>query len=221
MLRHLLRRRTKMRGPLLLVFAIFALVSGLAAQTYYGSTDLKVFRDGREKEFRDKNESPLKAEDFPTFKGLNYYPVDNDFRVTANFTRTPSEKLFQMPTSSGTTKKFVKFGILRFKIHGKPLTLSVYQMDPEITAKFPEYAELLFVPFKDMTNRTTTYGGGRYIDIKTPQSDTVILDFNLAYNPNCAYGDEKWNCPVPPSENSLKIEIAAGEKRFAHSGKVH
>jgi uncharacterized protein len=210
-----------MRAAILLIFALVALASSLAAQTFYGSTDLKVFREGRDKEFRDKAESPLKEEDLAAFKGLNYYPVDKDFRVTANFMRTPDEKIFQMPTSSGITKKFVKFGILKFEIHGKPLTLSVYQMDPEVAAKFPEYADLLFVPFKDMTNRTETYGGGRYIDIKTPKGRSVILDFNLAYNPNCAYGGEKWNCPIPPSENSLKVAISAGEKRFAHSGKVH
>lgn len=210
-----------MKAGLLLIFALFVFVATATAQTFYGSTDLTVFRDGRDKEFRNKAESPLKDEDFADFKGLNYFPVDKDLRVTAQFTRTPSEKWFQMPTSSGVTKKFVKFGILKFKVRGKALTLSVYQMDPAISAKFPEYSDLLFVPFKDISNRTETYGGGRYIDIKTPKDNSVILDFNMAYNPNCAYGGEKWNCPIPPSENSLKVEIAAGEKRFAYSGKVH
>jgi len=210
-----------MKALLLTIIALCLFASGVAAQSFYGSTDLKVFRDGRDHEFRDKEESPLKEEDFTTFKGLNYYLNDNDFRVTASFARTPSEKWFQMPTSSGKMKKFVKFGILKFKLHDKPLTLSVYQMDPEVAAKFPEYADLLFIPFKDLTNRTETYGGGRYIDIKTPTGKSVILDFNLAYNPNCAYGGEKWNCPIPPSENSLKVAIAAGEKRFAYTGKTH
>ncbi len=205
----------------LLIFALFSFASGLSAQTFYGSTDLKEFRDGREKEFRDKKESPLKEEDFVGFKGLNYFPVDNNFRVTASFTRTPSEKLFQMPTSSGTAKKFVKFGILKFKIQGTALTLSVYQMDPAILAKFPEYADLLFIPFKDLTNRTETYGGGRYTGIRMPKGNSVILDFNLAYNPHCAYGGDKWNCPIPPRENSLNIAVTAGEKKFAYSDKAH
>jgi uncharacterized protein len=111
--------------------------------------------------------------------------------------------------------------VLKFKIHRKTVTLSVYQIDPAISAKFPEYADLLFVPFKDLTSHTETYGGGRYIDIPTPKDKMVILDFNLAYNPNCAYGGEKWNCPIPPSENTLKIAVTAGEKRFAYSGKAH
>jgi len=212
-----------MKAALLIILALSVFVSGLSAQTFYGSTDLRVFRDGRDKEFRDREESPLKDEDFDKFTGLNYYPVDKKFRVTAAFTRTPSEKLFQMPTSSGRTKKFVKFGVLKFKISGKALALSVYQIDREIAAKFPEYADLLFIPFKDLTNRTDTYGGGRYIDIRTPAGKSVILDFNLAYNPNCAYGGEKWNCPIPPSENSLNLAVKAGEKRFAYTGsdKAH
>jgi len=210
-----------MKTALCLIFVLLVFAFDVSAQTYYGTADLKVFRDGRDKEFRDKNESPLKEEDLAKFSGLNYFPTDSSFRVTAQFTRTPSEKWFQMLTSSGITKKFVKFGILNFKIHGTPFVLSVYQMDPAVAAKFPEYGDLLFVPFKDLTNKTVTYGGGRYIDIKTPKNGTVILDFNLAYNPNCAYGGEKWNCPIPPSENTLNAAITAGEKRFAYSGSSH
>jgi uncharacterized protein (DUF1684 family) len=210
-----------MKTVLLSVFALFAFVSSMSAQTYYGSTDLTLFKEGRDNEFRGKNESPLKEEDRAGFKGLNYFPVDKGFRVTAEFTRTPAENFFQMPTSTGTTQKFVKFGILKFTVLGKALTLSVYQADPAIFAKFPEYADLLFVPFRDLTNRTETYGGGRYINIRTPKGGSVILDFNLAYNPNCAYGGEKWNCPIPPNENSLKVAITAGEKRFAHTSKTH
>lgn len=208
-------------------FVLCILVFGSAvlgnAQTYYGSTDVKAFRDGRDKEFRDKKESPLKEADFAAFKGLNYYAVNKAFRVTATFDRTVDEKYFEMPTSSGKTKKFVKFGVLRFELGGRPYQLSVYQIDKEILAKFPEYADLLFIPFKDATNRTETYGGGRYIDIKTPKGNKVILDLNLAYNPNCAYGSDKYNCPIPPRENTLDVPVKAGEKRYEYSGhdKIH
>ncbi|MBK6749229.1 MAG: DUF1684 domain-containing protein [Acidobacteria bacterium] len=193
------------------------------AQTFYGTTDLQTFRDGRDKEFRNKEESPLKAEDFAKFKGLNNYPFDKAFRVTAVFERTADEKYFQMPTSSGTTKKFVKYGVLTFAIGGKQQRLSVYQTDAETLAKFPEYADLLFVPFRDPTNRVDTYGGGRYIDIMEPKGKPVTLDLNLAYNPNCAYGSDKYNCPIPPRENTLKVSITAGEKRYIYSGydKTH
>ena len=205
------------------LFTLSAFSTVILAQTYYGMTDLKVFRAGRDAELRDTKETPLKEEDFAAFKGLNYFPVDNKFRVKAKFTRTPSEKYFEMPTSSGKTRKFVKFGALKFKLGGKTFTLSVYQIDQAILAKFPEYADLLFVPFKDLTSRTATYGGGRYIDIKAPKGKKVTLDFNLAYNPNCAYGSDRYNCPIPPRENTLDAAIKAGEKRYMYSGyeKTH
>lgn len=199
---------------LVLVFA-----TANSAQMFYGTTVVKAFRDGRDHEFRDKDESPLKEEDFAGFKGLNYFPVDNNFRLKAQFTRTPSEKYFQMPTSSGITKKFVKYGVLKFKLGGVDRSLSVYQIDKEVLAKFPEYADLLFIPFRDATNKTETYGGGRYIDIKQPKGKRVVLDFNVAYNPNCAYGSDKYNCPVPPRENTLDVAVTAGEKRYEYSGK--
>jgi uncharacterized protein len=189
------------------------------AQTFYGSTDLKIFREGRDKEFRDKSESPLKEGDFAAFNGLNYFPFDRKFRVTAVFSRITDEKYFQMPTSSGNTKKFNKFGVLKFRLNGQDKSLNVYQIDPEIRAKLPEYADLLFIPFKDLTSGKETYGVGRYIDIKIPKGKKVTLDFNLAYYPNCAYGNDKYSCPIPPKENFLRIEIKAGEKSFAHTAK--
>lgn len=211
------RNIEKMRG-----FWSFCLLLALAAaaggQTFYGTTDVKAFREGRDKEFRDSKESPLRIEDIAAFKGLKYFDIDERFRVEATFTRTSAEKYFDMPTSSGTTKKFVKYGVLRFRIGGKPLTLSVYQIDPAVRAKFPEYADLLFVPFKDESNRRETYGGGRYIDILMPKGETVTVDFNNAYNPNCAYGSDRYNCPIPPRENRLPIAVNAGEKRFQYSG---
>lgn len=202
-----------------LTMVVLALASAVAGQTFYGSTDVQAFRDGRDAEFRNKKETPLKDEDFEKFKQLNYYAVDNAFRVTAEFTRTADEKYFQMPTSSGITKKFVKYGILKFSLGGKMQQLSVYQIDPEVSAKFPEYAHLLFIPFRDTTNRTETYGGGRYIDIAAPKGRSVVLDFNVAYNPNCAYGSDKYNCPIPPRENTLDVAVTAGEKRYEYAGK--
>ncbi|MFN0140887.1 MAG: DUF1684 domain-containing protein [Pyrinomonadaceae bacterium] len=205
----------KIFAVLALCFCLFAVAR---AQTFYGTTDLKVFREGRDKEFRSRTESPLKDEDFAGFKGLNYYATSDAFRVTATLKRTDGAKTFRMPTSSGATKKLVKYGILTFKLNGKLTMLSVYQSDAETRKKFPEYAHLLFIPFKDATNRTDTYGGGRYIDIVTPKDDKVILDFNLAYNPNCAYGSDKYSCPIPPRENRLRVAIRAGEKRYAYAG---
>ena len=86
-------------------------------------------------------------------------------------------------------------------------------------SKTSPYKNLLFVPFKDLTNGKETYGAGRYMDIVKPRGDEAILNFNLAYNPNCAYGSEDFSCPIPPKENFLQAEIKAGEKIFEYSGK--
>lgn len=170
---------------------------------------------------RSKEETPLKDIDFENFKGLNYFPVNKNFRVKAKFTLTTDEKYFQMPTSSGKTKRFVKYGTLSFKLNGKQYALTVYQPDAALFEKFPEYRDLLFIPFRDLTNSRESYAGGRYIDIKKPAGGEIIIDFNLAYNPNCAYGNDKYSCPIPPKENFLQVKIKAGEKIYPYSGSQH
>ena len=192
-------------------------VAAVSGQTFYGTSNLKTFREGREKEFRNRPESPLLDKDFAGFKGLNYFPVNAKFKVPATFTETIEEKYFSMPTSSGKPKKFRKYGVLKFKLAGRALKLSVYQADLDVLATFPEYSDLLFIPFRDQTNGGESYGAGRYIDIKIPKSGRVMLDFNLAYNPNCAYGSDNYSCPIPPKENHLAIAIRAGEKKFPHA----
>ena len=72
-----------------------------------------------------------------------------------------------------------------------------------------EYKEHLFVPFRDATSGKTSYGGGRYLDINIPKDGNVVLNFNLAYNPYCAYTNG-WYCSIPPAENTLKVEVKAG-----------
>ncbi len=196
------------------IFAVFVFAVSAAGQTFYGTTDLTAFRSGRDKEFRNKAESPLTEQGFAEFDGLKYFPVDNRFRVTAAFTRTADGRAFMMPTSSGRSKRFVKYGVLRFRIAGKPHVLSVYQADAAVREAFPEYADLLFIPFRDETSGHETYGVGRYIDIKTPKGRRVTLDFNLAYNPNCAYGSDKYSCPIPPKENFLRLRVTAGELAY-------
>src|SRR5215213_5263953 len=97
------------------VFTISLLLclAGFAqAQTYYGTDDIKIFREGREKDFRNPMMSPLRPEDVAKFQGLNYFPVDRSFRVAATFTKAPGEKYFMMPTSSGRARKYIKIGTL-------------------------------------------------------------------------------------------------------------
>ena len=208
-----------MKRFVVFILFVLSLAAVVRAQTFYGANNLKTFREGRDKEFRSRAESPLLEQDFSNFKGLNYFDENENFRVEAQFEPAADAKIFKMPTSSGISKQYIKYGILKFKLDSREHQLNVYQADAATLVKFPEYADLLFVPFKDLTNGAETYGGGRYIDIKKPAGKKVVLDFNLAYNPSCAYGSDRFSCPIPPKKNFLKVNIKAGEKSFEYFGK--
>lgn len=198
---------------LILVFAFV-----INAQSFYGSTDEKVFRDGRNIEMCDKAETPLLAVDYSLFKELNYFKSTETYRLEATFKESVDEKQFNFETSAGTIRKYFKKGALLFSINGKELSLSIFQSAN--TPKDDEFSDLLFVPFKDLTNKTETYSGGRYLSIWKPKGEKVILDFNMAYNPSCAYGSGRFSCPIPPKENFLSVEILAGEKKFISQSTV-
>jgi uncharacterized protein (DUF1684 family) len=208
-----------MKAFLLTILILLCTSACTKAQTFYGTSDLATFREGRDKEFRDRTKSPLQQEDFVAFKGLNYFPEDKKYVVNAKFEPSADEKYFSMPTTSGVSEKYIKTGVLRFNIDGTEYVLNAYQSEKTNLSKTSPYKNLLFIPFKDLTNGRETYGGGRYIDITKPETGEVVLNFNLAYNPNCAYGNEKYACPIPPKDNFLQAEIKAGEKIFEYAGK--
>jgi hypothetical protein len=196
-----------------LTFVLFTVaVASAAAQAHYGSTDVKAFREGRDAEFRDRARSPLTDSGFSSFAGLDYFEVSEKFVVTAALDRNAGERRFLMPTSDGLSRAYVRYGVLRFEIDGSKHSLTVFE--PETKSKVAEYADLLFVPFRDLTNGKESYGGGRYLDIRPPTGDTVVLNFNLAYNPSCAYGSDRYSCALPPRENFLQAKIFAGERNF-------
>lgn len=201
---------------LILTISILLCLAGFArAQTYYGTDDVKIFREGREKDFRNPQMSPLLPAEIGKFQGLNYFPVESSFRVTATFTRTPDEKYFMLPTSSGSARKYIKIGTLSFRLAEKDYVLGAYQSERILTdPKFEEYKSSLFIPFRDLTSGKETYGVGRYLYLSVPKDKTTILDFNLAFNPSCAYGNPEFVCPLPPKDNFLPVEIKAGEKSY-------
>jgi hypothetical protein len=183
-----------------------------AAQTV--SDDVQRFREIRDKSFRNAAETPLKQEDFLKFDGLKYFGIDPKYAVKAKLEKTSDEQIFMMPRSIGAARKYYKYGVLKFELNGTSFSLTVFRSEASTKKN-----GLLFVPFRDRTNGAETYGAGRYLDIKVPAGDETILDFNYAYNPNCAYGNEEFSCAVPPRENFLQIEIKAGEKIFPHSAQ--
>jgi len=182
----------------------------LLAQSSYAEK-IQTTRAERAAMFRNPHTSPLR-DSAHTFQGFDYYPVDSLYRVEAVLTRTDSASPFEIPTSDpNVTKTYVTYGVLSFALQGRTHHLSIYQrLSPPVPPMFRNH---LLLPFRDATTGQHTYGGGRYIDLRVPESDTVILDFNTSYNPNCAYSDG-WSCPLPPPENTLNIAIKAGEKNY-------
>lgn len=161
--------------------------------------------------FADSTSSPLNPDELPYFEGLSYFDTDPKWKFRCEIEIDTTEAPFEMPTTTARLPLYRKYGLLKFNINDSTYTLSAYQ-NMEFLAKDPTYKNL-FIPFKDLTNTHETYGGGRYMDIEIPDNDSVILDFNLAYNPYCAY-DDKWSCPLPPFENYLKLRVEAGEMMY-------
>ncbi len=175
------------------------------------SVEIARHREHYKQEFLTEARSPLRA---PDTAFLDFFPADPAWRVTTHFERTPDARPFDLPTYSGITRRYVKYGVLRFEISGKPYQLSVYQNLTLIQQE--AYKDHLFLPFKDHTNGDSTYGGGRYFDLSRTDiaaDGTLVLDFNKCYNPWCAYSDG-YNCPIPPAENHLELAVPAGEKMF-------
>ena len=200
-----------MKKLLIFVIALIA-CSDLFAQDFIKQTE--VFRQKYKQEFIKTDNSPLKKEDL---KYLKFYDPDSTFQVPAIFVRAKNSQSFEMPTYSGTKKTFVKYGTVKFRLYGKKQTLTVYRSLSLQT--LPQYRDYLFLPFKDKTSGNETYGGGRYIDLKTSdvKDGNFLLDFNKAYIPYCAYS-EGYNCPIPPKVNTMVVSVEAGEKNF---GKDH
>ncbi len=173
--------------------------------------EIKAWQDTLNMEFSDSATSPLLPEDLAVFEELEFYSIDKDFLVEAEFIRTPTETPFFMQTTTDRQPVYVKYGMAKFTIRGEECELNIYQ-NVELTKK-AEFADYLFIPFMDATSGVTSYYGGRYIDLKIPESDKIVIDFNKAYNPYCAYND-RYSCPIPPTENRLTVDINAGVKSF-------
>ena len=157
-----------------------------------------------------KDHEVVKGEDK---KLLQFYPVNRQCRIAAAFTKKENSEWFWMNTSGTMKQQYRVYGVLSFTIQDTLLQLNVYQSKSLMATK--DYSDYLFVPFTDKTNGFETYGGGRYIDLKMDdiKNTLCVLDFNKAYNPYCAYASG-FNCPIPPKENDLKVNISAGEKNY-------
>jgi uncharacterized protein (DUF1684 family) len=160
-------------------------------------------------EFRDPAESPLSATERAAFQSLPFFPVEYRYCVVAKLVRDSTSLPFAMPTSTARLPMYRKYGELLFTLNEQPMRLAVYQ-SKDLMRK-PGLTDYIFVPFTDLSNGHGSYSGGRYIDLRIPPAGTssMMLDFNQAYNPSCAY-NHAYSCPIPPPENRLTVAIPAG-----------
>ena len=198
-----------------LILVLFLNVTLFAQKESPEFLEAVTYQEEENEKFRNPETTILTAQDLKTFKALAFYPVNLKYRVEATFKRTPDEQPFLMPTTTTRKPAYVKYGEAHFEIDGKKLQLNLYQSVPPMTD--PEYVDYLFLPFTDLTSGDGSYGGGRFLDARIPDGDIMILDFNKAYNPYCAY-NSKYSCPIPPKENDILVRLEAGVKDF---GKHH
>jgi len=174
-----------------------------------GETD---FQRELNSEFKDASTSPLTKKGLKKFKGLEFFPVNDKFKVLAKLIKTPDAPTFNFPTTTSRVAVYKKYGEIVFKIDESEFKLDIYKdVNPS-----DKYKDNLFLPFLDKTNGKTSYGGGRFIDVLTTDekaNGTIEIDFNKAYNPYCAYSD-RYSCPITPQNNYVDIAIEAGVKTY-------
>ena len=164
------------------------------------------YRQRRDHFFAHDEGSPLEPEQAEGFEGLDYYPERPDLALELPIdTSGPGVgEHIHLATADGRAKPFVRAGRISFEADGQPVTLSVFK-DVE--------RGRYFLPFRDGGAGTETYELGRYLDPRARPDGTLVVDFNYAYNPYCAYSDG-WSCPIPPAENVIGASIRAGERSF-------
>ncbi len=170
------------------------------------SRALSKFRAEKDEYFRASHNSPLSQDLRAAFHGLSYFDPDPSLRLEARLQRYDSPVAVMVATSKGTRQLFNRVGYFDLAVEGTPVRIHAYQSaerdDPN-----------LFVPFRDSTSGTQSYGAARYLDLPVEHNDEYAVDFNYAYNPYCAYSED-YVCPLPPQENWLKVPIRAGEKKY-------
>lgn len=166
--------------------------------------DLTAFRAHKDEFFAHHLQSPLTPEQRRVFTGLVYFPEEPDLRLEVIVDRFSDHQDIQMQTSTGDIQTYRRYGNFRFKVDDQEAELTIYADHHGF-----------FLPFVDTLAGDETYPAGRYLEPEHLASEKFLIDFNLAYNPYCAYND-LYSCPLTPFENRLKVPIRAGEKLFPH-----
>jgi uncharacterized protein (DUF1684 family) len=168
--------------------------------------EVTAFRADKDEFFRTAHQSPIPHEQRHEYPGLRYYPPDEAYRIEGLHLEPDPDPTAttEIVTSDGKTREAFRVGTLTFSVPGGSASLAGYAFEPGPV-------EELFIPFRDATSGSDTYGAGRYLDLEPEDDGSYALDFNLAYNPWCAYAPQ-YSCPLPPRENWLTFAIPAGEQ---------
>jgi len=171
-------------------------------------TELEGHRDEKDEFFADHPQSPIPPEHRDDFDGLSYFDPDAAYRVTAAVETHEEPDPVEMETTGGRPQRYLRTATLHFDVGGEECSLAVYSREDQ---------DSLFVPFRDKTTGQQTYENGRYLELhpdgELVDGDDVVVDFNLAYSPFCAFS-ETFSCPLPPEENWLDVEVRAGERTW-------
>jgi uncharacterized protein (DUF1684 family) len=174
------------------------------------------FQRNLDKTFKNPDSSPLPDRYRKDFEGLDFFSPDTQYIVQGILKKTPNPMPFMMPTNTERLSEEMVYGVIEFSLKGEPYKVEVYQnVQLKDSLGFKDY---LFLPFLDKTNGEETYDGGRYLDLTIPEGDLIVLDFNKAYNPYCAY-NKKYSCPLVPKVNYINTMISAGVKRYKLTDK--
>lgn len=176
-------------------------INGVSREVYVAT--LEAEREDKDVFFQtNPYHSPLAQKDLFDFKGLNYYPPNLDYEYKLPLQMmTPEARTFE--TSTGEAQEYQRIGRIEFEVEGEAAQLAIYQSEDG----------QLFLPYRDTTSGKETYGAGRYLEPEPLRNGKLLIDFNRAYSPYCAYSDA-YSCPLPPLENWLKVPIRAGEKAY-------
>jgi uncharacterized protein (DUF1684 family) len=167
-------------------------------------TNLQSSRVEKDLFFATHSQSPLTPEQRHAFKGLNYFPENPALRLEVDVEISSTSENIMIQTTGGQPQAYQRFGRFKFVLDGQPAELTIYKNQTGY-----------FLPFVDSLAGKETYPAGRYLEPERLSNDKFQVDFNLAYNPYCAYNDQ-WSCPITPAENRLKMPVRAGEKIFNH-----
>ncbi len=192
-------------GVVVLAAVAYMFTAGETPEDYIEKIEKE--RERQFKFIRFNIDSPLTEEQKAQFKSLTFYDVNPAYKVKARLLPIENKKVREVPLTDGSVQRYIEHSYAEFELGGKTNKLLLLQAMDEVDKRN------FFLAFADETSAKETYGGGRYLNVRQDGKNSITIDFNLAYNPYCAYNPD-YACPIPPKENLLDIALPVGEKNY-------